>query len=144
MKFELLRGYTGNLYYYNNTWYDYPWAIDTNTTTLSHDSRTGKLYPNTPVDALNSKIQVLSKEDIAEHILPMLDGKIMWDTGFLNTHSAVLIDNVWQVNGYYLSDILNAIQNSARKTFSISIVAHCKQHLKPMVESYVSTIMSPL
>ena len=138
MKFELLKGYTGNLYYYNDTWYDYPWSIDTNTTALSQDSRCS-LYPVKPSDALNSKIQVLSKEDIAEHILPMLDGKIMWDTGFLNTHSVVLFDNVWQVNGYYLSDILNAIQNSTRKTFSISIVAHCKQCLKPMVESSAST-----
>ena len=138
MKFELLKGYTGNLYYYNDTWYDYPWSIDTNTTTLSYDN-TRRLYPVKPIDALNSKIQVLSKEDIAEYILPMLDGKIMWDTGFLNTHSAVMSGNMWQVNGYYLFDILNAIQNSTRKTFSISIVAHCKQHLKPMVESFAST-----
>lgn len=138
MKFELLKGYTGNLYYYNDTWYDYPWSIDTNITALSQDDRCS-LYPVKPSDALNSKIRVLSKEDIAERILPMLDGKIMWDTGFLVTHSAVMSSNMWQVNGYYLSDILNAIQNSTRKTFSISIVAHCKQCLKPMVESSAST-----
>lgn len=139
MNLELLKGYTGNLYYYNDTWYDYPWSIDTSTTTLSQDSRSS-LYPVKPSDALNSKIQVLSKEDIAEHILPMLDGKIIWDTGFLNTYSAVLAKNVWQVNEYYLADILNAIQNSARKSFSISIIANCKQYLKPMVESSVSTL----
>ena len=138
MKFELLKGYTGNLYYYNDTWYDYPWSIDTNTTTLSYDN-INSLYPVKPMDALNSKIRVLSKEDIAERILPMLDGKIMWDTGFLNTHSAGTTGNMWQVNGYYLSDILNAIQNSTRKTFSMSIVSHCKQYLKQMVESSVST-----
>jgi hypothetical protein len=134
MKFELLKGYTGNLYYYNDTWYDYPWSIDTNTTTLSYDN-INSLYPVKPIDALNSKIKVLSKEDIAEYILPLLHGKIMWDTGFLVTHSAVMSNNVWQVNGYYLSDILNAIQNSTRETFSISIMAYCKQHLKPMINN---------
>lgn len=137
MKFELLKGYTGNLYYYNDTWYDYPCSIDTSVTTLSYDD-INSLYLVKPIDALNSKIRVLSKEDIAERILPMLDGKIMWDTGFLNTHSAVMSGNMWQVNGYYLSDILNAIQNSTRKMFSMSIVAHCKQYLKPMVESSTS------
>lgn len=139
MKFELLKGYTGNLYYYNDTWYDYPCSIDTITTTLSYDD-INSLYPVKPIDALNSKIQVLSKEDIAEHILPMLDDKIMWDTGFLNTHSVVMSNNVWQVNGYYLADILNAIQNSTIEMFSISIVANCKQYLKPMVESSASTL----
>lgn len=139
MKFELLKGYTGNLYYYNDTWYDYPCSIDTITTTLSYDD-INSLYPVKPIDALNSKIQVLSKEDIAERILPILDDKIMWDTGFLNIHSAVMSSNMWQINGYYLSDILNAIQNSTKETFSISIVANCKQYLKPMVESSARTL----
>lgn len=74
-------------------------------------------------------VQILTKENIAEHILPRLKGDIHWKTGYLNVHTAVLQDNKWIVNGYSLADILNNI-NDSYGSYSYDIAMCCKNHLQ--------------
>ena len=76
-------GYTGNLFFVNNTWYDYFWFTDQDNqiATYSIDNSGLRLsYTQAATKVEIKDVQVLTKEDIAEHILPRLRGNIISKT----------------------------------------------------------------
>lgn len=126
MQSKAITGHTGNIYFYNNHWYDYIWQVD-NEITISLSEN--KLYRKILSDKVTcSEIKFLRKEDIELFILHLLENTIRWDSGFLKPHTVVCLAEEWLINGYCLAEILNLQEESKRE--NKILLSSCKDLLK--------------